>query len=227
KDSLGNWVNPPYNVAKWNGQGWELFTTSDIGYGYGELYCVFAFGPNDIWVGSSIPEHWDGQRWKFHGSTRGYQGGFRIRKIWGTSSRDLYVVGDGGNIRYFNGVSWRRLESGTDLDVYDIYGDKNLKTGETEIYAVAAKQYVTFDKIIFRIDGIKVTAISIEGIPYNIHGIWFKAGVEYYVVGSGMYHKRNPMQPGPWKGIPASVTQYGIYKIKGNNINDIFACGSF
>ena len=45
-----------------------------------------------------------------------------MNKIWGTSSQDLYVVGYGGNIAHYNGSSWTKIESGTDLDIQDIWG---------------------------------------------------------------------------------------------------------
>jgi hypothetical protein len=47
---------------------------------------------------------------------------FTINKIWGTSGNDLYVVGNNGNIaRYLNGT-WSRIESGTDVDLKDVWG---------------------------------------------------------------------------------------------------------
>jgi hypothetical protein len=147
--------------------------------------------------------------------------------MFGTSSNDLYVVGDAGNIRHYDGVRWRRIESGTTLDVYDIYGTRNLRTGETEIYAVAAKQFVTFDRRILRVRSSGVEAVSDSTIPYSLHGVWFKGGGPYYVVGSGIYRKRDPMRSGPWQWLHPGVTPYYTYAIRGNDVNDIFICGSY
>jgi hypothetical protein len=225
RDSLGNWRNPPYNFAKWNGRTWELSTSSDAGYGYGPLYCIFAFGPNDIWAGSSIPEHWDGQRWTFHGSTRGYQGGFWIRKIFGTSPNDLYVVGDAGNIRHYDGVRWRRLESGTGLDVYDIWGDRDRQTGETEILAVASKLFVNNER---RILWIKPPAITVSdsGIHWPLSSLWFVAQRHYYVVGSGVYEKRS-LSETRWRNGPLDITRFYTYAIRGTGLNDVFVAGAY
>jgi len=44
----------PYNVAKWNGTRWQLSTSEDIGYLYGQLYCIYAFSANDIWGGGQF-----------------------------------------------------------------------------------------------------------------------------------------------------------------------------
>ena len=72
--------------------------------------------------GGTIPVHWDGVKWTFYGSTRGYPGGFYINRIFGTSSSNLFIVGTGGNIVYFNGSSWTKMTSNTTVDLQDIWG---------------------------------------------------------------------------------------------------------
>lgn len=122
KDSSGSWRTPPYNIAQWDGKKWTLNTSAEQGYLYSPLYAAFAFAPNDVWVGSTIPEHWDGQKWTFYGTARGFPTGFYINKIWGTSSTNLYVVGSSGNIVHYDGANWRQMQSGTDVDLQDVYG---------------------------------------------------------------------------------------------------------
>ncbi|MCX8055967.1 MAG: hypothetical protein N3A67_09925, partial [Ignavibacteria bacterium] len=48
-----------------------------------------------------------------------------INKLWGSSSNDLYAVGDYGNIAHWDGVKWRKIESGTTLNLKAISGSKN------------------------------------------------------------------------------------------------------
>jgi hypothetical protein len=122
KDTNGNFINPPFNYAIWNGSYWKLQTSFEQGYLYGTLYAVFAFTPNDIWVGSTIPEHWDGVKWTFYGTARGFPTSFYIKKIWGASSSNLYVVGTGGSIVHYDGMHWQKMESGTDVDLTDVWG---------------------------------------------------------------------------------------------------------
>lgn len=45
-----------------------------------------------------------------------------MNKIWGSSSNDLYVVGNSGNIARYNGSSWTKIESGTTANINDIWG---------------------------------------------------------------------------------------------------------
>lgn len=225
-DSTGQWTSPPYNFARWNGQIWKLSTTTATGYGYGPLYSILAFGPNDVWVGSSIPEHWDGQQWTFHGSTQGYQGGFWIRRIWGTSSRDLLVVGDGGNLRRFDGTTWQNVLSGTTLDITDIFGARHGSSGNLEIIAVASEYLVSSDRRLLGISGATVTILSDNGIDYSLRGIWFVPGEHYYAVGSGIYEKRS-LQESVWLNGPLDITSYHTYAVRGTAANDVFVCGDF
>ncbi|MGD1047037.1 MAG: hypothetical protein ABR936_17170 [Bacteroidota bacterium] len=120
-DSTGKLIYPPFNIARWNGSKWELQMSIDIGFSYSQLYSIYAFAQNDVWVTTDIPEHWDGNKWTFYGSTRGYGGGFWIKKTWGLSSSNLYIVGDGGNIFHFNGISWTKMNSNTTVDLQDIW----------------------------------------------------------------------------------------------------------
>lgn len=120
-DSLGHWI-PPFNAAHWDGQEWKMVRTEAPGYGFGTNFSVYTFEPNNIWIGGGIPQRWDGNSWTFYGSSSGYPGGFRINKIWGTSSSNLYFVGDEGNIFHYNGSTWQKLSNGTNIDLYDVWG---------------------------------------------------------------------------------------------------------
>ena len=214
-----------YNFAKWNGNNWTLGVTSDTGYIFGVNYCVYAFGPNDIWIGSSILEHWDGTRWIFYGSTRGYQNAFAIRKIWGTSSNDLYFVGDGGNIRHYNGTNWTQISSGTTLDVRDLWGAQNATTGSLEIYATAGDPLISPARTVLQINGTTAQAISLVGVSRALNSIWFSPGQYYWLVGDGFWEKHPTLSTSSW--ISQTLSQYSPEAVRGNALNDVFICGDF
>ena len=48
--------------------------------------------------------------------------GWEINKLWGSSSNDLYAVGNEGNIAHCNGSKWTKIESGTTVDLLDVSG---------------------------------------------------------------------------------------------------------
>jgi len=222
-DSLGVW-QPPFNVVQWNGIKWNLIRTEALGYGYGENYSVFAFNENDIWVCSGIPKHWDGNNWKFYGSTEGYVGGFRITKVWGTSSTDLYLVGTNGNITHYDGQSWQRLESGTDLYIGDIWGAINPKTNEYEILVIASDQFQNNGMKVLKIENSSVIALPDSGLPWSLASIWFVQGRQYYLTGDGIFNTKDLYTS--WQPVP---NQPLIYKsrIRGNAVNDVIVVGGF
>jgi len=119
------------------------------------------------------------------------------------------------------------MGSGTDLNIYDILGDYNKKNNEYEIFAVAANRSVNFEKKILKINKTnKVTLLSTSGIPYSIHGIWFK-NKTCYVVGSGMYKKYDITSSLAWEAIHYGISNYYFDAIRGNDLNDIVSCGAF
>ena len=231
RDSLGNWDPNAYNLVKWDGSEWKLkriYTYSSCNpVDYAPLKAIWAFSDSNIVVTSGGSIGW------FNGKTNKPDCSIRplltgsINKIWGTSNNDLYVVGNNDNIAHYSNGKWRRLESGTELDVYDIFGSHNPISGKTELLAVAAKQFVSFEKRILKITPTGVSTVSDNGISYSIHGIWFRGGGPYYVVGSGIYRKLNIGTQSPWQSLHSGLTPFYIYAVRGNDINDIVVCGSF
>jgi hypothetical protein len=148
-----------------------------------------------------------------------------INKIWGSSSSNLYVVGNNGNIVHYNGTVWSRIESGTDLQFLDIYGANDSKTGEQQILAVCTRNY-PLGKGIYSIEGNTATEISSYPIQWELFGVWFIPNRHYYVDGSGIYEKKF-LTDSTWKNGPLDITHYGTSGIRGNDINDVFVAGSF
>jgi hypothetical protein len=121
-DSLGNWIQP-YNAVHWDGNTWEL---KRILYGghFWSIESVFAFNENDVWFGGIV--QWNGHQLIEYPVPDVFIG-VRINKLWGTSSDNLYAVGNNGTIAHYDGSEWQRIESpeGTDLEFTDISGYDN------------------------------------------------------------------------------------------------------
>jgi hypothetical protein len=229
-DSTGQTDPLPYNVARFDGTEWRLIRMQV------PLFCgpdtspvraksIVIFGPSDVWIATSTTVmRWNGLTFTpLCIPTSILQGS--INKMWGDSATSIYCVGNEGTIVHYNGTSWQKLESGTELHVYDVFGGLNPTTGETEVYAVAAEYLVTNDQLILKIDGTSVTEVSDNTIPSSLNGIWFKPGRRYYVVGSGMYTKRDITLEGAWQWLHPGLTPYYTYAIRGNDLNDIVVCG--
>ncbi len=119
-DSLRVWQTP-YNAAHWNGSHWKL---SRFERGV-PLNSIWYFNENDIWASGGVPIHWDGNTWDFYhlwdmGVLDQDDGG--VEHIWASSPDDIYFVGRKGSIVHYDGSTFRKIESGTDITLTDIYG---------------------------------------------------------------------------------------------------------
>ncbi len=230
-DSLGQSDPNTYNAVHWDGDHWvfkRIKTNACGGVDYPPIKAIFAFSSGDILfahIDGSI-SHFDGSEYTNDCSLITQLNG-SANKIWGQSRDDFYVVSENGFLAHYQSGSWTSIESGTDLDIYDIWGDYNSINGVHEILAVAAKEFVTYEKKIFKITGNLVQNISTDSIPYSIHGVWFKSGKKYFISGDGLYSKNNVNSNIEWEWLNPYVTNYYQYAIRGQDTNDLFACGAF
>jgi hypothetical protein len=149
-----------------------------------------------------------------------------INKTWVENSNSIYAVGYGGTIAHYSDGTWQKIESGTDMNIPDIWGVTNPKTGKSEILAVASYQDTSVDRKILQITGNTATTISSNGINWDLHSIWFKSQSQYYVAGTYFYNK-NLLSDNSWSNQYSNVTEYYINCIRGNDVNDIVAVGAF
>ncbi len=234
RDSLGNYTNPPYNLARWDGFKWTLETSYEPGYLYGALYTVCAFGREDLWVGSTIPEHWNGIKWTFYGVARGFPTGFRIRRIWGASTTNFYLVGEGGRIVHYDGRSWQRMGSGTDIDLTGASGTKNDNVWTCGVDLLTGQR-----SIVLRLDGTNWQTVytydpshqnerrpdSITGIATSLYApsdnrLWLSTS-------SGVYRcPGNTTGQGILSWAPGYLVGL-LWAIRGDAANNILVAGDF
>jgi hypothetical protein len=111
----------PYNAAHWNGEKWELTNLCrENGFFVGKGILIFS--EDDIWITSNgTINHWNGKEtqrlWSIGDYTKG-----GVANIWGTSSSNIYFVGDKGTIVHYDGSKFTKMNSGTDIDLRDIAG---------------------------------------------------------------------------------------------------------
>jgi hypothetical protein len=210
-----------YNFARWDGHTWTLqriLYTYEGQFFFHPLQCIYAFGPNDIWIAGNGVQHWDGIRFNEVDLSVSLWGQNLINKIWGSSSSNLYVVGNGGSIAHYNGTSWTKIESGNNLQFLDIYGSGD------EILAVCTQNYPGA-RSIFSINRNTAKQISSSPIERELFGVWFVPNRHYYVVG-GDYYEKVSLGNDEWKKF-YPPTRYAATKMKGNDLNDVFIVGSF
>ncbi len=231
RDSSGNWVNPPFNIARWNGQRWELMRRlfdcrlyyPNCGpefFLFTPIRAIFAFGPDDIWVAAGTAQHFDGANWTEHA---GVQGVGSASKIWGSNSDDLWFVGNNGFIVHKSGTTWRQLESGTTVSLNDVWGGNNRWMGENQILVAASNKYEGGEKKLLRINQHGVLdSLAWPMQTRRIHSVWFNLNSRVYTSGGGVF----AIQRGnSWteQQLPLIYTN----SIRGTAANDIFVVGDF
>jgi len=227
-DSLGNFIQP-YNAAHWDGQKWELVHISPEFRGNKitpEIEGVFSFSSNDIWFcAGGAPVHWDGMNYTMYhlwdmGVLGQTDGG--VTKIWGSSPSDIYFVGRTGTIVHYDGRSWTKIESGTDLPIQDIWGAKEPGRNQYKILAIASHLYSADKSTVLEISGTKTATLKTDGLPYSITSVWSTKGMKWYICGDGFY--QNNLKDQSWQSV-ANIPLVFQECIRGDNFNNIFIVG--
>ena len=230
-DTLGQPDPLPFNAAQWNGSSWSIKRIQTNFRGNlvtVPLTGIYAFSSTDIWLVGSLPIHGDGQNWVMYDLRTTVDPNLTLAKAWGKITNDMYFVGSSGSIAHYQNGQWSKIESGTELNINDIYGAYNNGTDEWEILAVAADYGVNFDKAILKLKNnevIRLTTTSNSDME-PLLGVWFMPGRQYYVVGSGIYQKHF-MDDIIWKNNFFAITTFATTSITGNDINDVVAVGAF
>jgi hypothetical protein len=227
-DSSGQSDNDAYNAVHWDGISWNLLRIKYYGQCSGVVYpplgSIWAYEDTSFIVTNGGSIGWyDGTEIILDCDINSLLTG-AINTIWGKNSNDIYVGGNIGNLFHYNGNSWIKIETGTELDIYNIYGFTNNKVDG--IYAVAAKNFVSAERKLFKIEGSSIKEQPTNGIQSGIRSFWSKNGNLSYIVGHGLFRKYDINSSNSWKDI-GDITRYYLYSIDGVNYNDIISSGSF
>jgi len=216
-DSLGNSIS--YNAVHWNGSDWELKRILYKG-GFWAIRTIYAFSENDIWFSGYI-RYQNGQFIEL--TIPDILIGWGINKLWGSSSSDLYVVGNNGNIAHWNGSKWTKIESGTTLPIQSIWGSNNNK-GEKEIICIASDKVLNSGSKVLQIIDNNINELNTTGLPWSLSSIWFESQRKYYIGGDGIYTALNKNDGWKAEEIPPLLYKHTIY---GNALNDIVIAGAY
>ncbi len=231
KDSLGNPDPHAYNAVHWNGSYWSLkrvYFPTVCGQSSLTAYpakSIFVFNNGEIWIssaGDKIAILKDGIQ--IDNFCLPSNISMSINKIWGTSSSNLYIAGNGGSIAHHYNGEWQKIESGTDLPIQDTWGTYDKENDDNEIMCIASDKYYGGGPELFKIENNNVVPLPIEGLSWSISSIWFKNKYKTYIVGDGIFVRDYPNDK--WKNITEGITTYYIHSIRGSGNNDIVVSGA-
>ena len=153
QDEDGNGFPDRYNLIHWNGFEWEYLAVTSPPYHFiGPKYSIYGFSPEDLWVSSGIPQHYNGSEWGFDVTINGdFQWPLSyIYHSWGTRSSSMFFGEATGDIVLWDGSAFNLMEtstgsgdgSETDIGIKDIWG-----LNDENIWAIAGNDWIIDDEM--------------------------------------------------------------------------------
>ncbi len=223
-----------YGAIHWDGKEWKLqklyyrdkdYQGNNFLMILSDIKGIVFFNNSNIWFAAGSVFHWVGTDSIVDFSYRRTSStGLlpAINRLWGSSTSDLYGTGNSGAIIYYQNGYWNKIESGTNVNINDVWGDYNEKTNQWEILAVGGNILQNTERLILKINDNQIQQINTEGtVEYPLSSIWFKSGFKYYVSGDGIYTTTNFNKV--WQNL--NLPKYYGYSIRGAGFNDIVVCG--
>jgi hypothetical protein len=225
-DSLGQPDPQAYGISRWDGQNWnpkKIFYNNNIPV---TPRGILIIDQNDIYLASGSIFHWDGVSSTVqlvYSRLNLPNPNGTIEKLWGNSEK-IYGVGNAGTIVTYQNGQWSRIESGTDLNINDIFGAYNYETKEWEILAPASNILQSLDRELLSIKNNSVEHLNTAPITGTLRTVWFIPDKTYLLGGGGIFRKVY-LTDSVWESKHIGITIYSTNKIRGNAINDIVLTG--
>jgi len=224
-DTIGQPDPQPYGAAIWDGQSWELkklFYNTNIPV---TPRGIFVISPTEIYLASGSIFKWDGSSSTVqlvYSRLNLPDPNATIEKLWGNSSSSIYGVGNIGSIVFYNGQSWQRIESGTELIIRDVWGVIEKENNQRKVFCTVLSSVALGEHKILTIDeNNKVDSLHWD-TGRIVTSSWTKEGKFIYTSGWGVFSNKS----GRWieeRTIPLFYTN----RVRGNGLNDIVVVGNY
>ena len=221
-DSLGNPDPIAHNAAHWDGTEWKVKKIKVEFRGNiitPPLEGVLAFSENDIWFVGSLPIHGDGNNWQMFDLRTTLDPTISLSKAWGANSDDIYFVGRAGSIAHYTNSQWTKIESGTDLDINDVWGIAN-NDGTSTVLCAAYVFGSGGEKKLLKVQGSSVSEIDWMNNK-ELYTVWFKSLDKIYAGGEGLFYRTN----NTW--MQEDLPPLFKFRVRGLGYNDIWTVGGF
>jgi hypothetical protein len=135
-----------------------------------------------------------------------------IQGIWGSSSSNVFIVGDSGTILRYDGTDWTTQSSGITRSFKGVWGSGANYAGGDRVYAVGERRNVRM------YNGSTWTSIdsSTSSTSATLYGVWGTGASDVFVVGSSGTIRR--WGGSSWTAMTSGTTQElrGIWGSGGN-----------
>ena len=228
-DSNQTWL--PYNAVHWDGEKWELKRINYKGSPW-PITAIYAFSSDDVWFEAFVK--WDGTNF-IEMPIPDILIGYGINKIWGNSSKDFYVIGNRGFIAHYDGSSWQRMESGTDIDLINISGNRNIQnpviwiSGVSESYKYGVVLQIEKNRRVAKLFGDGKNIFGVQNSHTHPDAVWLDEEfgfISYAGINDSWLVRHRISSYATHYRVLHVEPQGAIWSIKGNGLNDWFAVGS-
>ncbi|NUN15055.1 MAG: hypothetical protein HUU55_15605 [Myxococcales bacterium] len=219
-------------IARYVNGTWEIM--NDVSLPGTTLYGVWGSAPDDVWavggvfktpVGGAEPEgdvviHYDGQSWKRvsvpYLESKPASAAKNLFKVWGVSSKDVFIVGDSGLALHYDGSSWRKEDTGvTGVPLFTVSG-----RSADDVYAIGGFS----GPVLVHWDGNVWTELEVpDEAPQIMQGIWTAPNHSVYISGHSGFTARLDKN-GTWELGP-QFTEYGLHAVWGDGAGGLWAAG--
>jgi len=237
KDSTGANDSKAYNAVHWDGNEWKhkriqfyTFCNQPSTSSY-PARSILAFSQNQILISSgSQVTSYDGENQLNIECIP-----VSVNKMWGTDINNVYAAGAIGNIAHYNGTSWRKIESGTEITLTDVYGENSNEVyiGGVEVFesGIVLKGNSSGFSV-YKNAGYVSESELFETLYAELGTVWIDEKGTLYTGGSYLYWERR----GEWnfvESLPENYYQANIgapsrgyiVGITGNGSNDYVISG--
>ncbi|MBU1059228.1 MAG: 6-bladed beta-propeller [Proteobacteria bacterium] len=133
--------------------------------------------------------------------------GTSLNGVWGSESRNVYVVGDNGSILHYDGKQWGAMDSSISTgNLYSIWG-----SSDTDIYAVGD------NGLVLHFDGKRWSSIAAAVTADALQDVWGGGGEVAAVSTSGLVLENGLST--------SSATGVALRSLWGSSETDVFAAG--
>lgn len=202
-------------ILHWDGAAWSRMSTARADPKL-TFWGVWGAADDDVWAvgGSPFPDgptsvlyHWDGRRWLPVPAPEGVEAS--LFKVWGSSSRAVWVVGERGTILFWNGGAWSKVPSPVQDTLTGIWG-----VSASEAYVAGG----LMRGLVLRYDGAGWSVLA-DDLPYGSTGVWM--GSEHVLHVSGWSGMLGRIEDGSFVAAPA-VTAYDLHSLWGSDDVGVF-----
>lgn len=218
-------------LYKFNGSVWikekVTYYTPDPVEGYFADYSLFCNSPNDMWMVKGVAFNYkEGKGYRLYPPAPG------PRACWGTSSNDMFFVGDNGYISHYDGTTFTKFPQVTTKNLRSVWG-----TSHNDVWA-AGFNSSTAETVLLHYNGSSWTEdpLSVEKGLYasgGFNSVWAcdSAGQKFVTTSGAILLRKTGS--GAWRSDSGFVpnrnndgTFIGIAPF-GNSPNDMFVVGGW